>query len=283
MDRSQPQPLAETDRSLRKRPITFSASRHRKLKSVAVALIFAVSCGCSGSLETEPSPTTASEASATMSSQEIAAEPPATMPAGSFELPPNGPTVPGPNSDGPTAADGGFRLPDGEPMKPDGNSGADTSSLGGSAASELSLQTRPWSDIQSSLPSNGVVVVDLWSLSCAPCLRELPELPKLVADMDGVSGVTVSLDYDGRSSRPPSRYTDDVRAFLVGIGAEKLTNFQAATPSDELLAEVDAVSMPVVMVYQDGQLVRTFVDAGESLGFSYEANVRPYVESLLEG
>ena len=211
-------------------------------------------------------------------------ESPATMPAGSFELPPDGPAAQSEAPNGsPSEANPGFQLPT------DGGAGSiDRRDIGDgprrpSDTSGLVLQIQEWSDIRSSFPANGVVVVDLWSLSCAPCLRELPELPKLVDDLEQISGVTVSLDYDGRRSRPPSRYTEDVRSFLAGIGAEKLTNYQAATPSDELLAEVDAVSMPVVMVYQNGELVRTFVDAGESLGFTYERDVRPYVESLLGG
>ena len=144
------------------------------------------------------------------------------------------------------------------------------------------VQTRTWAEVESSLTEIPVAVVDLWSLSCAPCLKEYPGLVALQKKhRDQVRGIAVSVDYDGRRSRPPESYLDRVKAFVGSVGGEMLTNYLCETPSDDVLTAVDAASIPTVLIYQHGQLVRQFSDSGASGGFTYADDVASAVASLL--
>ncbi len=141
-----------------------------------------------------------------------------------------------------------------------------------------------WEEIQSFAKSRGrVTVVDLWSLACEPCLKEFPGLVSL-HDRFGskVQCMAVDLDFDGRQSRPPEYYEDQVVAFLESVGASGFPMYISTTPSDDVYAEADLPSIPAVLVFDDqGNLAKVFVDAGESAGFTYEKDVVPFVEKLI--
>ncbi|MEM6365866.1 MAG: TlpA disulfide reductase family protein [Planctomycetota bacterium] len=194
---------------------------------------------------------------------------------GSMELPP------GESSAAPaTAGDSGssFELPSGD-------SGQNPAAQSGSASTSTSianLEIAVWPSIRRQAESTGkVTVVDLWSTACAPCIKEFPGLVRLskVAPAE-IACLSVSVDYDGRKSRPPTRYIDRVAAFLTSMKAE-FPNFVCATPSEEVFAALRIPSIPAVLVFDaDGKLVKQFVDAGATAGFTYEDDVIPFVESI---
>jgi hypothetical protein len=68
--------------------------------------------------------------------------------------------------------------------------------------------------------------------------------------------------------------------FLSSVGAD-FDNYLCNTPSDDVFAEVGLPSIPAVLVYDaNGNLVKQFVDAGETIGFSYDTDVIPFVKKL---
>ncbi|MFN9975243.1 MAG: TlpA family protein disulfide reductase, partial [Phycisphaerae bacterium] len=58
---------------------------------------------------------------------------------------------------------------------------ADSSASPDSSASEVTLSTGTWKDVEAILEKNRgkIVVVDIWSLSCLPCMEEFPNLVAL--------------------------------------------------------------------------------------------------------
>ena len=132
-----------------------------------------------------------------------------------------------------------------------------------------------------------VVVVDMWSTSCLPCIRELPSLVELHKKYrDQVACVTVSCDYLGIKGQPPESCREEVLEILREKGAT-FDNVLSSIDSDSLSKKLGFVSIPVVYVYgKDGMLRKRF-DNEEELygeeGFTYQNDIIPFVEKVLKG
>ncbi len=195
------------------------------------------------------------------------ASPGPSDPPGKLELPPDDipeqePTT---ESDAP-----GLELPDDPSI---------TSKASGDTAK---IQYATWDEIAKFATSNGrVTVVDLWSTVCAPCVKEFPGLVKLHTEHgDAIQCISVDVDYDGRKSRPPETYEEHVVGFLTSVGAT-FPNYISRTPSEEIFATLDVVSIPAVLIFDaEGKLVKRFIDADETAGFSYEKDIIPLVTKL---
>ena len=156
--------------------------------------------------------------------------------------------------------------------------------LGDQAGAQPAVQYASWEEIRSAASTGGTVtVVDLWSLSCEPCLKEFPGLVRLQQQRGAkVRCISVAVDFDGRKTRPPEYYEPSVVEFLNEVGASAVTNYICRTPSDDVFDVNKLVSIPAVLIFdQNGDVVKVFVDAGSTLGFSYEKDVIPFVEGLL--
>ena len=150
------------------------------------------------------------------------------------------------------------------------------------AGSAVNLSIASWSEIESQAKTTGrITVVDLWSLSCAPCLKEFPGLVRLSKAMpQQVTCMGVSLDYDGRKSKPPESYSQNVTSFLNAVKSD-FPNFLCSTPSDDVYQSIELPSIPAVLIFDaKGNLVKQFVDSGETIGFTYDKDVIPFVKNL---
>jgi thiol-disulfide isomerase/thioredoxin len=186
------------------------------------------------------------------------------MPPG--EIPP--PTA----DDSPEPQGGGIELPAGVELPPDSG-----------ALMQPEVKYGTWEEIQSVAKSSGrITVVDLWSLACEPCLKEFPGLVRLHQSFgSSVQCIAVDIDFDGRKTRPPEHYEERVIAFLRSVGAAGFPTFISQTPSDEVYAATKLASIPAVLIYSaEGEIVKVFVDAGETVGFTYEKDVIPLVTEL---
>lgn len=151
---------------------------------------------------------------------------------------------------------------------------------------EVSLQIKSWDEVQQMVAGaqGKIVVLDLWSTACPPCLKELPHLVEMQKKYasQGVHCISVSCDYDGLD--PLDTYREMVLDPLRQIDAT-ITNVMLNVPSDELYPKLELASIPAVYVYgRDGQLVKRFDnDAGEyeGEGFTYAREIVPMVERLL--
>ena len=129
-----------------------------------------------------------------------------------------------------------------------------------------------------------VVVLDCWSTSCPPCVREFPGLVRLAATHpEGVACLSLALDYEGigafEEAVPP------VRDFLQQVGADRLVNLIATEEADSMYTKLDLAGVPAVFIWRpDGSLAVRYDDdhAATTLGrpFTY-ADVESTVNELL--
>ena len=236
------------------------------LLASGMIVCFLVMNGCGGSSSDEstvvPPPAPQQTESTTANTQE---------PPGTIELPEGIDPTPG-EQKSVAPGEGGFEMPE------EANVPASSS-----AAAEMEVKYGTWDEIQAVAKSAGrITVIDLWSLSCEPCLKEFPGLVKLHQTMgDSVQCIAVDLDYDGRKSRPPEHYEERVAAFLGSVKASGFPTYISQTPSDDVFAATKLPSIPAVMIYDaNGEVVKVFVDAGDSIGFSYEKDVVPFVQGI---
>jgi thiol-disulfide isomerase/thioredoxin len=119
-----------------------------------------------------------------------------------------------------------------------------------------------------------VVVLDCWSTSCPPCVREFPRLVALAEAFPGdVVCISLSFDYEGIGT--PEEVVPKVRTFLEAVGAGRVVNLVGSDDSDLLATKLDLVGVPAVFVYgREGRLLERFDDDGakRTLGrpFTYD-------------
>ncbi len=259
----------------------------------ATALLLAIAVGCGRSEPTDtpvvdpPSPAAITDESSTKPSSNR------TDMSGGLEMPEGAVPTSDSNSTptGSSEKGGGIEMPDdaganqssiGQPPANgpgDSRASADKSDSSGTA----SILYASWNEIQAAAETSGkVTVVDLWSLTCEPCLKEFPGLVRLHNEMgNSVQCIAVDMDYDGRRTRPPERYADQVGIFLDSVGATGFPTYISSTPSDDIFTAMKIASLPAVLVYQaDGSIAKVFVDAGDTAGFTYEKDIRPLVNDL---
>ncbi len=129
-----------------------------------------------------------------------------------------------------------------------------------------------------------VVVVDCWSTSCPPCVKEFPRLVALEkAHGDAVACLSFSVDYEGIDA--PEDLLPTVEKFLNKIGAGEVVNLLSTEEADVVYRKLDLVSVPAVYVYgPDGKLAQRFDedDATKRLKrpFTYD-DVEGVVDRLL--
>ena len=129
-----------------------------------------------------------------------------------------------------------------------------------------------------------VVVLDCWSSSCPPCVKEFPGLVAL-AERHGnrVACLSLAFDYDG--SGKPQDLIGPIQAFLEKTGAGRVTNLLSSEPADSLYGKLDLTSVPAVFVWKpNGERAIRYDDdfAARELGrpFTYE-DVEQTVAALL--
>ena len=153
---------------------------------------------------------------------------------------------------------------------------------------EVKLQEASWKEITKYVKSQKgkVVVLDLWSTSCLPCMREFPHLVALSKKHPKkLSCISVSTDYYGVATKPPKYYRPRVEKFLKRQKAV-FKNFISSTSSDELFEEIDLGSIPAILVFdKTGKLVKRFDNddiEDEDDVFSYKKDINPLVAKLVK-
>jgi thiol-disulfide isomerase/thioredoxin len=154
-------------------------------------------------------------------------------------------------------------------------------------AAKPSIELLDWGTIERRMKEFGekIVVVDFWSTSCPPCMKEYPELLRLQNDFpELVQCVAVNLDYLGLEDKPPEKYLPKIEKFLAQH-QPKIPNWISTTPDAEVLKALESGSLPSILVLDAKQQRVALITeevAGED-GFSYASDVRPLVESLAKG
>lgn len=151
---------------------------------------------------------------------------------------------------------------------------------------KVELKVADWKDTQKLVAAHKgkVVVLDAWSTTCAPCVKEFPNLVKLHKKYGGKDVVCMSMscDYAGIKNKPPEFYRERVIKFLEKQEAT-FENILSSVPSDELFEQMQLASIPAVYVFgRDGKLVKRFDNEKaekEEDNFTYE-HVNKLVEEL---
>lgn len=129
-----------------------------------------------------------------------------------------------------------------------------------------------------------VVVLDLWSTSCDPCMVEFPHLVELHKKHgDKLICMSASCDYAGIKSKPPESYRDHVLEFLTKQKAT-FQNVLLNVESDVLFEKIELASIPAVYVFgSDGKVAKRFDNDNAKPGedFTYTKDIVPFVEKLL--
>ncbi len=127
-----------------------------------------------------------------------------------------------------------------------------------------------------------VVVVDVWSTSCPPCMKEFPRLVALNKKYKsrGLECISLSLDFEGIGK--PEEQAPKVLEFLRGQGAA-FDNVLASEESDAMYKKLDAPSIPLVMVYdRQGKLRERFQEETAKNGEPSPKPLYDRVEALVE-
>ena len=163
----------------------------------------------------------------------------------------------------------------------------DASTTSKQASEKTPLKVASWEEVQTAVASHKgkVVVLDLWSSSCAPCIKELPGLAKLHQQHAGdVVCLTLNLDYIGLADEPPQSHVETAGKILTDKGI-KCQSFVSSTPDAEVYKQLNAAAVPIVLVYdREGKQARRFdndTNAYGDEGFTYDQHITPLVKDLL--
>jgi thiol-disulfide isomerase/thioredoxin len=153
----------------------------------------------------------------------------------------------------------------------------------------VELTAGTWSDVEAIVKSSQgkIVVVDIWSTSCLPCMTEFPGLVEMhSAHKDQVVCVSFNVDYVGIKNKGADFYRPRVEEFLKKQKAS-FANFLCTTESDKVFEALELSSIPAVYVYgADGKLAKRFDDSllqdGKEEAFTYKDDINPFISGLLK-
>ena len=154
-------------------------------------------------------------------------------------------------------------------------------------AKSVELVEANWNELQSLIQkqSDKIVVVDVWSTACEPCMKEFPYLIALQQRFpDDVVAISFDVDYAGIKNKPAEFYRERVLKFLGSQLENNVLHRMCTTPAEDLFNEIKLDSIPAVYVYgRDGIPLKRFDGSNsEGEGVSYIKQVTPFVFNLLK-
>jgi len=174
-----------------------------------------------------------------------------------------------------------------QPKTPGPPAGTDANASGQTQPrDQIRLTVGSWDDLLKLVAgqTGQVVVVDIWSTDCAPCIREFPHFVALQKQYPNrVVCISFNTDYYGDKRHPPESSQPTVKKFLAAQGAA----FQHILCNEESEALYDRLHLggpPAVYVFdRTGKLAKRFDNDGRKPGqeFSYPGDVEPFVMKLL--
>lgn len=150
-----------------------------------------------------------------------------------------------------------------------------------SSSEKVTVQIDNWDGLQKRVAKakGRVVVVDLWSTQCVPCIKEFPNLVKLHNERnDEVACLSFNLDFYGVGE--PEELQPDVLAVLKTLKST-LPNVMSNVADEKVYEKLELASIPSVYVYdREGKLRKRFDDTQGQ--FTYEKDILPLVETLIK-
>jgi thiol-disulfide isomerase/thioredoxin len=150
------------------------------------------------------------------------------------------------------------------------SSGSVSVSAGGSvsvsaaapAPQEVTLTPMRFAAIQELLASKKgkIVVMDVWSTYCEPCMKEFPGLVALDKKFgrEKVACVSLCANFSGLGKPTDPDVFDEPLKFLKAQGAT-FDNVLSADPDTKLYEDLKIASVPAIFVYdRDGKVLKVF-------------------------
>ena len=163
-----------------------------------------------------------------------------------------------------------------------------SSELKAAGATAVPIQLASWDETLNLVAQHKgkVVVLDIWSTWCGPCVQEFPNLVKLHQKYpERVVCMSLNCNYTGLKDEPPEHARPEIEKFLQGQGAT-FPNIICTDTDEALFTKLELGSIPAVLVFDsDGQLHKRFDNDSEEYGaegFSYDKHIVPLVEQLLQ-
>tara|TARA_R110002111_G_scaffold227346_1_gene288845 strand:+ start:100571 stop:101272 length:702 start_codon:yes stop_codon:yes gene_type:complete len=152
----------------------------------------------------------------------------------------------------------------------------------------VTAQIASWDETQAFIArqKGKIVVVDLWSTWCEPCLREFPQLVALQKKYpEKVVCVSFNLNYDGSKNSPPESNSEELMEFFSKQKAD-IVNIISSTPDEKIYESIKLAAIPAAYVYgTDGKLKKRFdnetLEYGQE-GFTYKKHIVPLIDELLQ-
>lgn len=131
-----------------------------------------------------------------------------------------------------------------------------------------------------------VVVLDLWSTWCEPCIREYPGLVALQKKYpEQVVCVSFNLNYIGTKDSPPESNSEELMEFYTKYKSD-IVNLISSTPDEKVYETLNLAAIPAAYVYApDGTLKKRFDNEKQEYGeegFTYEKNITPLIDEMLK-
>ena len=130
-----------------------------------------------------------------------------------------------------------------------------------------------------------VVVMDAWSTSCPPCMKEFPNLVALSRRYEPEQLACISLSFDYEGLGQPEEQQDRVLKFLRAQQAT-FENLLSSEESDVLYRKFKLAAVPAVFVYDRAGKLRKRFDNEQAKtkeeAFSYEQVGQLVAELLAE-
>ncbi len=146
------------------------------------------------------------------------------------------------------------------------------------AAGDVKLAILSFDEIERQLADKRgkVVVMDAWSTSCPPCMKDFHNLVELHSEYPAEELACVSLSFDYEGLGQPEEASEPVLQFLRSQRAT-FDNWMSNEESDVLYRKFDLNSVPAIFVYdRSGKLRQRFENEG-----AY-ADVRKLVAELVK-
>jgi thiol-disulfide isomerase/thioredoxin len=136
-----------------------------------------------------------------------------------------------------------------------------------------------WTDIETLIKENRgkVVVVDIWSTYCAPCLKEFPRLLALQKQHgDKLLCVSFNLNYAGLPNQTVETDLPFIHKFLAKQEFQ-VTNIVSTETDEQVYGQLEIYSIPAILVFDNtGRRIGTVMEEA-----AYEKTVSPLVAQLI--
>ena len=136
-----------------------------------------------------------------------------------------------------------------------------------------------WTDIETLIEENRgkVVVVDIWSTYCAPCLKEFPRLLALQKQHgEKLLCVSFNINYAGLPNQTVETDLPYIHKFLAKQEFQ-VTNIISTETDEQVYAQLEIYSIPAILVFDNtGRRIGTVMEEA-----AYQQTVNPMVAQLI--